>query len=102
VNREELKNQLIILAIGDTIHVCDETTVESIVKPALNRGEVVLRDGTRTWIQETVRFDPRREGSDRYTWDSAGDRVLHDRVLVTVDQAGDRHETRLRPAWRRF
>jgi len=95
-----------ILQLGDTMHVFDDAarpTIERRVDAGLRKGETVTRqDGSRTWITETVRFDPRAEGSDRYTWDRSGNRVLSDRVLVTVTADGKRTETALKPVFKAF
>lgn len=94
------------MAIGDTLHVFDDTTraqVEAQAQRALQRGEEVVReDGTVVWIETTIRFDPRQEGAAAYTWDAARERVLHDRQLTELERDGTLKKTDLKPVFRKF
>jgi len=95
--------------VGNTVYVYlfkekDEekirADIEKLVKP---NGDalVSLKDGTRTWIEDQPVFDSSKEGSDRYTWDRTGNRVLCERIRFQQD--GDEMLTRvLKRVWREF
>lgn len=77
--------QLNRVQVGTTLHVYDDDSVERIhdvVMRALRQGESVVRQGVRAHIDDQPVVDLRARGSNQYTWDKTGNRVLCERELV--------------------
>lgn len=95
------------IQIGNTLEVFfspeARTLTEKKARAALNRGVVVKwQDKRRQWITHFVVYDTAKEGSECFTWSPNGERVLNERILVTVTQDGTRTEEHLGTCWRDY
>ena len=85
-----------VVTIGDTLQVyigsdAVNTSMPADIRKGLNRGDVVkFSDGTKQFIDSDVIIDTSKTGSDAFIWNAAGDKVKHNRVLVTIDKDGNR------------
>ena len=70
----------------------DVEKVEAKVRKALVAGHEVMRDGSRIFMDHREVLDTSRNGAAMYTWDKSGDRVLHERVIHTVQRDGTHTE----------
>jgi len=62
-----------------------EMIISDKVQKALKAGhQVTLEDGRKQWIEALQVIDTTKTGSDAYTWDRSGDKVLHERILFTL------------------
>lgn len=74
---------------GQTLYVYDKTTAEEILgglrKSLVPNGDgLIFSDSHREFIEDVAVVDTSKSGSDQYTWDKTGNKVLHRRVYVTV------------------
>ena len=85
--------------IGTTLYqiIGDDKGCKKEVKRLLNLGGVIIEGNTKMWINVSIVHDPTKEGSNQYTW--KGDKVAHDRILVTIKD-GIRTEEKLSRVWR--
>lgn len=85
------------MRIGDTMEVFigdGEGIVKEIdaaIKKGLAKGESVTRDGVKTFHTHDVIMDSSKEGSAAFIWDKSGERVKHNKILVTI-RDGERTE----------
>tara|TARA_B100000131_G_scaffold88264_1_gene85115 strand:- start:225 stop:572 length:348 start_codon:yes stop_codon:yes gene_type:complete len=63
----------------------DKVIAEEIQKALKAGHEVTLQDGRKQWIESLLVIDTEKSGSDAYTWNKSGDKVLHERVLFTLN-----------------
>lgn len=61
----------------------DKAEVERKVNHALGRGKTVTRAGKRLWRRDIPICDSAKAGSEAYTWDRSGNKILCRRVLFT-------------------
>ena len=85
---------LFTIQIGRTLYICDETTIDGVkakANKALAKGStIVLEDGRTLWydyweIIDTTKLD---QGSEAYSWDKSGNKVRHDKYLMTKHPDG--------------
>jgi hypothetical protein len=92
---EALKDKLIEafrtarkIMCGSTLIIGSPAEVEVYAKKALRRGETVTENGISQWISNNVVFESDKPGSHAYVWDKTGNKVKHEKVLVTKDREG--------------
>jgi hypothetical protein len=96
------------VTIGDTLQVyvgtdAVNTSMPADIRKGLNRGDVVkFSDGTKQFIDIDMIIDTSKTGSDAFTWNAAGDKVKHNRVLVTIDKDGNRSTKVLGSVFKKF
>lgn len=74
-----------VAKIGDTLHMYDDQTAASLEKTlrrqAVRTGEAITwSDGTMEWYTWDTIVNTAESGSRQYTWDSTGNKVLHELV----------------------
>lgn len=79
---------------GKSISIYDDAAaeeVEAAIHAAAKRGGGAFQigNGPVQWYEDLAVMDTTKTGSAVYTWDKTGDRVKHDRVLVSRDLEGN-------------
>lgn len=99
--------------IGESLHVFAGTPADAeaiglkigeLVETSLAKGETIrfTETGIQMWIEVTPLFDTSKQGSERYTWHSDGNRVKCARYVVTKSKEGKTNRKALTPVWRKY
>lgn len=85
------------------LHACEDQ--ESIVKKARqlakrSGGTIQWWNGNKEWYEYDEIVNLHASGSDQYTWDRAGCKVLHSCTRITVAKDGTRTIENLKPVYR--
>ena len=85
--------KLHFIKIGTVLHICDDTTLKSVLKKAsiaLNKGYAVtnLKSGTVQYHSDELIINTDKKSSDMYSWDDTGNKVLHNRYRITKFKNG--------------
>jgi len=94
------------LVIGGTQHIFigqegEMAKADKLVRQALARGESVIEKGVLTRIDFVEVTNPGKSGSEVYIWHSDGNRVKHEKFLVTINN-GCMTRKSLGFAWRKL
>jgi hypothetical protein len=74
--------------------------VEKKLQAALRAGHtIVLEDKREQWYDDNPLYDTSKQGTDCYTWNEAGDKVLTERTLVVRFPDGREERQMLRRIW---
>lgn len=60
----------------------DDLTKE--VNDLVAKGHSVHENGVKTFVTHSEVIDMTKEGSEQYTWDKSGNRVLHNKIQHTI------------------
>lgn len=82
------------VADGRILHLYSEETageVEKTIHAEAKKSGAAFRigNGPVQWYEDCAVMDTTKTGSAVYTWDKTGNRIKHDRVLVSRDQEGN-------------
>ena len=94
--------------IGDTLQVyigdSDDLTasMDKDIAKGLKAGKLIQRDGTKQWIDDSPITDTNKAGSDAYTWDKSGNKIKHNRTLVTMDADGNKTDKIIGTVYKNF
>lgn len=69
--------------IGETLFIGIGPEVDTAIKKGLRQGKTVTENGVSQWISLEVVFHSDKPGSHAYVWDKTGNKVKHNKVLVT-------------------
>ena len=93
------------IQIGTTLEVFIGACIKekaAAIKKGLAKGEIVIRDGVKTFHTHDAIFDGSKVGSEQYIWDKSGDRVKQNKILVTIAKDGTRTEEIIGTVFRKW
>jgi len=89
-----------------TIYLCDDENLAAITakaEKAMKAGATVTwQDGRQQWINDDILFDSSKNGSAAFQWDRSGNRVKHERFLVTRTPDGQIRTEAVGTVFKRF
>lgn len=107
--RDVLANaKTVSVQIGDTIQVyvgdSDDltATMDKDISKGLKAGKMIQRDGTKQWINDSPITNTSKSGSGAYTWDKGGNKIKHNRTLVTMDADGNKTDKIIGTVFKNF
>ena len=88
-----IKNASLDATTGKSLYIYDERFAEEVEKEIHADAKRLgcafrIGNGPVQWYEDNVVFDHTKRGSEQFIWDKTGNRVKHDRMLVSRDAEG--------------